>query len=577
MDTVHFRVERPGRWDNPFEPEFPDADLDRLLATAPFSGMQADAFPKTQPLRQILRNDTRLLRFKKGEIVVRAGDYGSSAFMIVGGQVRVALPPGLPDRVLGRRQPQKRGLFRTIAQLWSNPKVQEYRRPDELKPVQGAAHADDGGDVRVFLQDVPRLLDEHKTAVIGAGEFFGELAALSRMPRTATVFADSDDTELLEIRWQGLRDLLRFDPALKEHIDQVYRKNALQNALRAIPLFQHLSETDLQRVMAETQFGTYGDYEWSGDYKRLAKSGQLAPEREPVVAQEGDYPNGVYIVRSGFARLAKKFGSGQRTLNYLGAGRFFGLREIVHNWRNPASTIASQTSLRVIGYTHTLFIPTAVMESIVLPGAPAALLPVPFTADELDEDDDDPLKEQGGTGSRVGPELLEFLTSNRFFNGTATMVIDLERCTRCDDCVRACASTHENNPRFLRHGPSSGRVQVAQACMHCTDPVCMIGCPTGAIHREAAQGNVVINQSTCIGCSTCSNQCPYEAIRMVEARDGDGAFVTDRELRPILKATKCDLCLEQPGGPACERACPHDALKRMNLTNLGELADWLER
>ena len=64
---------------------------------------------------------------------------------------------------------------------------------------------------------------------------------------------------------------------------------------------------------------------------------------------------------------------------------------------------------------------------------------------------------------------------------------------------------------------------------------------------------------------------------MVEARDGDGAFVTDRELRPILKATKCDLCLEQPGGPACERACPHDALKRMNLTNLGELADWLER
>ena len=32
MDTVHFRVERPGRWDNPFEPDFPEADLDRLLA-----------------------------------------------------------------------------------------------------------------------------------------------------------------------------------------------------------------------------------------------------------------------------------------------------------------------------------------------------------------------------------------------------------------------------------------------------------------------------------------------------------------------------------------------------------------
>jgi ferredoxin len=57
---------------------------------------------------------------------------------------------------------------------------------------------------------------------------------------------------------------------------------------------------------------------------------------------------------------------------------------------------------------------------------------------------------------KVGAEILEFLTENRFFNGTATMVIDLDRCTRCDDCVRACASTHDNNPRFLRHGPSAG-------------------------------------------------------------------------------------------------------------------------
>ncbi len=577
MDTLHFKIERPDRWDNPFEPEFPDADLDRLLGTAPFCDMQTEAFPKSQPLRQILRNDTRLRRFKKGEIIVRAGDYGSSAFMIVSGHARAALPPGLPDRMLGRRQPQKLGIFRAIAQLWGNSRLTEYRRPDELTSDHGAAPVGRGPEAGVFLQDVPRLLDQHKTAVIVAGEFFGEIAALSRMPRTATVFADGDDTELLEIRWQGLRDLLRFDKAIKTHIEQTYRKNALENALRAIPLFQHLSESDLQKVMAETQFGTFGDYEWSGEYKRLAKAGQAAPEKEPVVAAENDYPDGVVIIRSGFARLTKQFGSGQRTLNYLGAGRFFGLREIVHNWKNPASPIAFQTSLRVIGYTHTLFIPTSVMERVVLPTAPQNLLPKPFTAAELNLDDTDPLHEQGGLGNRVGPELMEFLTANRFFNGTATMVIDLARCTRCDDCVRACAATHDNNPRFLRHGPSSGRVQVAQACMHCTDPVCMIGCPTGAIHREAAQGNVVINQSTCIGCTTCANQCPYEAIRMVEPRDRDGGFVTDQELKPILKATKCDLCLEQYGGPACERACPHDALKRMNLTDLGSFVKWLER
>jgi Fe-S-cluster-containing hydrogenase component 2 len=48
-------------------------------------------------------------------------------------------------------------------------------------------------------------------------------------------------------------------------------------------------------------------------------------------------------------------------------------------------------------------------------------------------------------------------------------------------------------------------------------------------------------------------------------------------MRPILKATKCDLCIEQIGGPACQRACPHGALTRQNLTNLNEFADWVDR
>ena len=314
-----------------------------------------------------------------------------------------------------------------------------------------------------------------------------------------------------------------------------------------------------------------------GDYKKLAKAGTNSVDKETGIAQEGDYPDGVIFIRSGFGRLSKRFGSGQRTLNYLGAGRWFGLREITHNWRSPVAAVPFQFSLRVLGYTHTLFVPTRVMEQVVLPGAPNALLPRPLTPDELDVDDEDPLKEQGGFAQRVGPELMEFLTGRRIFNGTSTMVIDLARCTRCDDCVRACAATHDNNPRFLRQGPVSSGIQVAQSCMHCVDPVCMIGCPTGAIHRDASAGDVVINQATCIGCTSCANNCPYDAIRMVEARDPGGDFVTDKESRPILKATKCDHCIDQYGGPACERACPHDALKRMDMTRLDTFATWLNR
>ena len=117
----------------------------------------------------------------------------------------------------------------------------------------------------------------------------------------------------------------------------------------------------------------------------------------------------------------------------------------------------------------------------------------------------------------------------------------------------------------------------ANACMHCADPVCMIGCPTGAIHRNGFGGQVVINQATCVGCQICAANCPYEAIRMVEIRDEAGNFMVDKDYKPILKATKCDLCATQWGGPACERACPHDALTRTNLNSLSSLATEVNR
>ena len=122
----------------------------------------------------------------------------------------------------------------------------------------------------------------------------------------------------------------------------------------------------------------------------------------------------------------------------------------------------------------------------------------------------------------IDSQLLDFLADHRFLNGTQTMLINLDRCTRCDDCVRACAATHDNNPRFIRQGPKHDNLMVANACMHCVDPVCMIGCPTGAIARDAETGTVRINDRTCIGCSTCANSCPYEAIRMVEIREPGG-------------------------------------------------------
>jgi Fe-S-cluster-containing dehydrogenase component len=119
---------------------------------------------------------------------------------------------------------------------------------------------------------------------------------------------------------------------------------------------------------------------------------------------------------------------------------------------------------------------------------------------------------------------------------------------------------------------------IANSCMHCQDPVCMIGCPTGAIHRESANGRVIINDQTCIGCATCANSCPYDNIQMVTARNTDGRpFYDAATNHPIQKAAKCDFCSTQITGPACVNACPHDAMVRMDMRDVEGLTQWLER
>src|ERR1051326_3018598 len=83
MPTAPTILERPQRWDSAFDPDMTEADVNRLLATTPFNRMDPEKFPKRSPLPEILRYYTRVRRFRRGEIIVRHGDYGTSAFLIL--------------------------------------------------------------------------------------------------------------------------------------------------------------------------------------------------------------------------------------------------------------------------------------------------------------------------------------------------------------------------------------------------------------------------------------------------------------------------------------------------------------
>ncbi len=101
--------------------------------------------------------------------------------------------------------------------------------------------------------------------------------------------------------------------------------------------------------------------------------------------------------------------------------------------------------------------------------------------------------------------------------GQRLMLIDLDRCTRCDECVQACVHTHtDGRSRLFLDGERFGKYLVPTTCRSCLEPVCMIGCPVGSIHR--GDNRQIVIEDWCIGCGLCARNCPYGSIQMHDIR-----------------------------------------------------------
>jgi tetrathionate reductase subunit B len=134
------------------------------------------------------------------------------------------------------------------------------------------------------------------------------------------------------------------------------------------------------------------------------------------------------------------------------------------------------------------------------------------------------------------------------------IVINASKCIDCKACMIACkvenqlrAGYWRNWIRPLWRGGEAGRSEFQPGqCMQCDNPACVAACPVGATHKRA-DGLVVIEPATCIGCGNCVTACPY------------GARYRDSQRRI---ADKCDFCmrrLEQGLEPACVVTCPTKA------------------
>lgn len=143
--------------------------------------------------------------------------------------------------------------------------------------------------------------------------------------------------------------------------------------------------------------------------------------------------------------------------------------------------------------------------------------------------------------------------------------VDSTICTGCKTCQVSCKDEKDLpvGPKFRRVYEYGGGEWVKRgdawthnvfgyylsiACNHCSDPTCVKGCPTGAMHKRKEDGLVVVNQDRCIGCRTCEMRCPY----------GAPQFDFDKKVM-----SKCDGCYERVGNglkPVCVESCPQRAL-----------------
>lgn len=504
-----------------------------------------------------LSPDVSIARWKAGAVLFEEGSYIDLAFYVAEGAVDVYLEIHQPKDAAARRtpifDPKRTSMMKLedIEKLLESPDDEEgpFTSPVKtsrtlLAPPEEADPAQRDPKNITFLAtmdfDLPRGADMR----LGPGELIGEIGAMSGWPQSVTAQTATECT-LVQIRVAALRKMRRRSPALKERLDEIYRRTSLADQLAATPLFVDLPDDFLEGL------------------KKNIELVSLEPGEELV--REGEELDALYLLRSGFLQLAQRVGDGDLVVNYLSKGMTLGEVELLLDNTQGWTVTASSVEF-------------AELVKIPISDFKALLRRFPQVEEKLWESVVDRVREAGFSRRNVAHSELTYTALDLgLVQGNSMLVIDLDVCTRCDDCVRACAATHEGRPRFVREGDKYGNLQIARSCYHCRDPVCLVGCPTGAIHRAGVGAVVAIDEDICIGCGSCARGCPYDAIVMHDTGEAwpDDMIPEGLRGRPRQVASKCDLCHTRDGGPACVENCPNGCAYRIG--SLEEFEDLLSR
>lgn len=163
------------------------------------------------------------------------------------------------------------------------------------------------------------------------------------------------------------------------------------------------------------------------------------------------------------------------------------------------------------------------------------------------------------------------------------MLIDTTRCSQgCDACVTACNDEHgltgfdrpETDAQWIRkltlHDNQTGKVvSLPMLCQHCEHPPCVDVCPTGASFKRA-DGIVLVDKHTCIGCRYCIMACPYKARSFIHENLTDQLPHAPRGKGTVEGCTFCVHRVDTDRTPACVEACGSKGNRAMVFGDLND-------
>lgn len=142
-------------------------------------------------------------------------------------------------------------------------------------------------------------------------------------------------------------------------------------------------------------------------------------------------------------------------------------------------------------------------------------------------------------------------------------IIDNRKCIGCHACTTACKSEHDVavgvNRTYVKQVekgefPNTRRIFSVMRCNHCTDAPCVEICPVEALYTRE-DGIVDFDNNRCIGCKSCMQACPYDALYI------------DPETNTAAKCNYCAHRVEVGREPACVSVCPEHAIIAGDMDN----------